>query len=420
MNEVQYYNDIRLNYIDDINDLLILGYRSKAILSFKYDHLNFVINTMQILIIFISAALTLMESIKTYYNTENEAIDITAILFTSFIGIIMTLYRFLKLENKKERTGNILENYNLILNKLQRVKNTMENMIIKSDNTEDWAIISNTYTNEILGTYISIKEAYDNNFSYKEAIYYKTKYGRFLLQEKFVGNELKTIYRYRDEPHVEFKYNRLMAMIKGRKFNYNKFIEKYDKPNPEVKKKRKDKRKKSNQQLYFDYLARDDKQNAEYLKKYNKATGGVEVDYTSSSEEVAPQNVSQTGIPMSVMGSNSLSPRPKSPRNPGTLKKSSAVIMSQFDKNSRFEFFRRRNSKDLEEGYDSEVLTEPPLSCEESDFEGGNDIYRNSPTPEDLKAMEGSVQETANENKNAEVTIEVTEKPKPNKKILEL
>ena len=71
----------------------------------------------------------------------------------------------------------------------------------------------------------------------------------------------------------------------------------------------------------------------------------------------------------------------------------------------------------MEEGSDSEILTEPPLSCEESDFEGGNDIYRNSPTPEDLKAMES----------DAEVTIEVTEKPekpektdKPSKKILEL
>ena len=113
--------------------------------------------------------------------------------------------------------------------------------------------------------------------------------------------------------------------------------------------------------MYFDFLARDDKQNAEYLKKYNKATEGVEVDYTSSSEEIAQQNVAQTGVPMSVMSSNSLSPRPRSPRNPGTLKKSSAVIMSQFDKNSRFEFFRRRNSRDLEEGYNSEVLTEPPL-----------------------------------------------------------
>ena len=421
MNEVQYYNDIRLNYIDDINDLLILGYRSKAILSFKYDHLNFVINTMQILIIFISAALTLMESIKTYYNSENEAIDITAILFTSFIGIIMTLYRFLKLENKKERTGNILESYNLILNKLQRVKNTMENMVIKSDNTEEWAIISNTYTSEILASYIGIKEAYDNNFSYKEALHYKTKYGRFLLQEKFVGNELKTIYDYRDKPHVEFKYNKLMAMIKGRKFNYNKFIEKYDKPNPEVKKKRKDKRKKSNQQLYFDYLARDNKQNAEYLRKYSKARG-VEIDETSSSEEVAPHNVAQTGIPMSVMGSNSLSPRPRSPRVPRSPERSSAVIMSQFDKNSRFEYYRRRNSRDLEEGSNSEILTEPPSSNEGSDFEGGSDeIYRNSPPPEDLKDIESALEGNAT---SENVTVEVTEKPdksgKSSKKLLEV
>ena len=408
MNEVQYYNDIRLNYIDDINDLLILGYRSKAILSFKYDHLNFVINTMQILIIFISAALTLMESIKTYYNTENEAIDITAILFTSFIGIIMTLYRFLKLENKKERTGNILENYNLILNKLQRVKNTMENMIIKSDNTENWAIISNTYTNEILGTYISIKEAYDNNFSYKEAIYYKTKYGRFLLQEKFVGNELKTIYNFKNEPHVEFKYNRLMAMIKGRKFNYNKFIEKYDDYNDdEVQKKRKE--KKSNQELYFDFLARDNKQNAEYLKKYRKAKG-VEVEDTSStSEDLNPDSIAQTGIPLGVMSSNSLSPRPRSPRVARSPERSSAVIMGQFDKNSRFKFYRKRNSRDLEEGSGSEILTE---ASDEEDFLGEDKIYRNSPKPDDLKQLEVGTTDS--------VTVEVTEKPKPNKKILEL
>ncbi len=84
--------------------------------------------------------------------------------------------------------------------------------------------------------------------------------------------------------------------------------------------------------------------------------------------------------------------------------------MSQFDKNSRFEFFRRRNLR-FGRGSDSEVITEPPLSCEESDFEGGNDIYRNSPTPEDLKAMAGAVEATTTENENDEVTIEVTEKP---------
>ena len=78
-NDIRYYNAIRLNYIDDIDSILKNGYKNKAILSFKYDHLNFIINTMQILIIFISASLTLMESIKTYYNSENKAIDVTAI-----------------------------------------------------------------------------------------------------------------------------------------------------------------------------------------------------------------------------------------------------------------------------------------------------------------------------------------------------
>ena len=46
----------------------------------------------------------------------------------------------------------------------------MESLVIKSDNTDEWAIISNSYTSEILGSYISLKEAYDNNFSYKEHI----------------------------------------------------------------------------------------------------------------------------------------------------------------------------------------------------------------------------------------------------------
>ena len=73
-----------------------------------------------------------------------------------------------------------------------------------------------------MASYIGIKEAYDNNFSYKEALHQKTDHGRFLLQEKFVGNELKPIIT--EINHVEFKYSRLMAMIKGRKFNYNKVL----------------------------------------------------------------------------------------------------------------------------------------------------------------------------------------------------
>lgn len=296
--ELRYYNAVRLNYIDNIDSILKNGYKNKAILSFKYDHLNLIINTMQILIILISACLTLMESIKTYYNSENEAIDITAILFTSFIGIIMTLYRFLKLENKKERTGTILENYHLILNKLHRIRNTMNNMVIKPDNLEEWAIIANNFTSEILTTYITIKESFDNSLTYKEIIYYKDKYSKFLLKEKFVGNELKTIYNFKEMPHTEFMKSSKICGVKGKKIDYNKFILQFDAENT---RRSKEKRKgiKTNQQLYFEYFM-----NEKGLNNKN--------DF--------------------------------------------------FDDKSRFKYYRPRTTQELEDGYDSEVSTEPPGS----------------------------------------------------------
>ena len=59
MSLIIYYNSIRKNYIDDIKVLIENGCKNRAILSFKYDYLNFIINLMQILIILISATVTL-------------------------------------------------------------------------------------------------------------------------------------------------------------------------------------------------------------------------------------------------------------------------------------------------------------------------------------------------------------------------
>ena len=251
MNQCEYYNEVRKNYIEDIKSILKKSKQDKAILSFKYDHLNFRINLIQITIIFISASLTLMESIKTYYNEQNEAIDIVAILFTCFIGIIMTLYRFLKLENKKERVGNIFENFNFIINKLLKLKNEMETLVITNDNTDQWAIISYNYENEILTNYISLKESFDNNLSYKETLYYKDKYKKFLLEEEFINNELKTIYNFKDKPHTVFKKKQTCLFLKS-KFDYNSFIKSFEEENSELINQKKSS-KMSNQDLYFKY-----------------------------------------------------------------------------------------------------------------------------------------------------------------------
>ena len=350
MSLVRYYNSIRLNYIDDIKVLIDNGSKNRAILSFKYDHLNFIINVMQILIILISSTVTLMESIKTYYNTENQAIDVAAILLTSFIGIIMTLYRFLKLENKKERTGNILESYNLILNKLQRVKNTMKNMVIKGDNTEEWAIISNSYTNETLSTYITIKESFDNNLSYKESLYYQNKYAKFFLQEKFLENELSTIINFNYMPHTAFKNKNICCCIKWRKFDYNKFIKLYDADNTRKYLKGREAQR-TNQEIYFRLL--NSRNIADYNMQFSKASGMPESEDSRCNSSNLKTQVVSPGIPTHVMSSCSISP--------SKLRNPRPVSLYNLDDNDRLKYVRPKTSKELTDNYsDSDIETNPP------------------------------------------------------------
>ena len=107
-------------------------------------------------------------------------------------------------------------------------------MVIKPDNLEEWAIIANNFTTEILTTYITIKESFDNSLTYKEIIYYKDKYSKFLLKEKFVGNELKTIYNFKEMPHTGFMKSSKICGVKGKKIDYNKFIQEFDVENMKI------------------------------------------------------------------------------------------------------------------------------------------------------------------------------------------
>ena len=59
--------------------------KNKAMLSFKYEYLNFWINFTQITIIIISGLLTLMESIKSYYNINDNIYEIINIFSSNFV-----------------------------------------------------------------------------------------------------------------------------------------------------------------------------------------------------------------------------------------------------------------------------------------------------------------------------------------------
>ena len=57
-------------------------------LSFKYEDLNFKVTAVQIGIIFLSTGLTVMNSIKSYFEINSAVIDITSIILTAMIGLI--------------------------------------------------------------------------------------------------------------------------------------------------------------------------------------------------------------------------------------------------------------------------------------------------------------------------------------------
>ena len=85
MNELQYYDSVRNNYIEEITKNRDTSIKHKAMSSLRYEELNFKITIVQIGIILLSTGLTVMNSIKSYYDTQSAAIDVISILLTAFI-----------------------------------------------------------------------------------------------------------------------------------------------------------------------------------------------------------------------------------------------------------------------------------------------------------------------------------------------
>ena len=224
--EINYHDKIRNNYIKKIKQDIEESVRNKAMLSLKYDDLNFKINLVQISIICISAALTLIESLTSYYDFESQVLDTITIIFTASITLIMAIYRFFKLDDKKEKICNLLESYTLIINKFKKFLVKVSDFIIKVVNVKEWEEMILNYKTELLDYYVSIKENFDNIFSYKEVIKYRNIYIKLSLEQNFLNNELDTIrYCHKDNDYLDYYDNKTCCYCYPKKIiDKNKFM----------------------------------------------------------------------------------------------------------------------------------------------------------------------------------------------------
>lgn len=237
--EITYYDEIRKNYLYDLHRNINTSIKNKAMLSLKYDDLNFWVTLVQVSIIFISTGLTVMNSIKSYYNVQSQAIDVTSIIMTALIGLIMAIYRFYKMDERKESLCNLRDNYTGIINKFKKVIHKMDKYVIQNDNIDDWNQIVSNYQDEVIDSYLQISETFDTIFDYQDVIHYKNKFKKLFLQHEIINNEIDTVHFFKKEPMSQYQTNSKEGLInentslfcphkKTKHLNFDEFIGNYE------------------------------------------------------------------------------------------------------------------------------------------------------------------------------------------------
>ena len=258
---ITYYDEIRKNYLTDLHRNINTSIKNKAMLSLKYDDLNFWVTLVQVSIIFISTGLTVMNSIKSYYNVTSQAIDVTSIVMTALIGLIMAVYRFYKMDERKESLCNLRDNYTGIINKFKKVIHKMDKYVIQNDNIDDWNQVVSNYQDEVIDSYLQISETFETIFDYQDVIHYKNKFKKLFLQHEIINNEIDTVHYFKKEPMSQYQTNAQDGTMnenttlfcphkKTKHLNFDEFVGNYENKYLNVI-KHQESIKQRNQDLYY-------------------------------------------------------------------------------------------------------------------------------------------------------------------------
>ena len=103
------------------NNLYILkeSKENKRLLDLKYDDLNRQINMIQTSVIFFSTISGFMQATKEYFKTDDSAVTVTSITISTYISLILSISKYFKFDEQKERIHNLREKYANLHNKIE-------------------------------------------------------------------------------------------------------------------------------------------------------------------------------------------------------------------------------------------------------------------------------------------------------------
>ena len=155
------------------NNLFILKEckTSKRLLDIKYSELNSTINYIQISVIVLSTMSGFLQSTKQYFDTAESIVSVSGISISTYISLILSVSKYYKYDEQKERIHNLREKYANLHNKIEYRMDvlgphTKENLWEYQDVTEklaEWSKIKIAMDEEYV-TLIETKQTLTTEF----------------------------------------------------------------------------------------------------------------------------------------------------------------------------------------------------------------------------------------------------------------
>ncbi len=174
--------------------------QKKVLLELKYHELSNTIGWIQLSIIVASTAITFIQTVDGLYEMDQYIVSIVIISLSTYVALILAIFRFFKLDEQKELIVNLLSTYATYINKLK----ARQHMLIdhqfdyyKRDidyEYNEWNKLKDVFARDgSLDLKISINNEIDMLLTKKDILKYKEEILRLDLQE-FIITEQNSIY----------------------------------------------------------------------------------------------------------------------------------------------------------------------------------------------------------------------------------
>lgn len=144
---------------------------NKRLLDIKYSELNSYVNYIQISVIVLSTISGFLQSTKNYFTTTESIVSVSGITISTYISLILSVSKYYKFDEQKERIHNLRDKYANLHNKIEYRMDilgphTKEELWEHQDVKEklsEWSKIKITMDEEYL-TMIETKQALTTEF----------------------------------------------------------------------------------------------------------------------------------------------------------------------------------------------------------------------------------------------------------------